>query len=235
MSDEWISAHKPPWCVFVVCVCLCLVSCMSFLCLRLCIHACLCLCVCVCGHEGIFFHVCIEVFVCVCVCVKSHLAQSLQQDGDARQSLGSPLVVTVTKHETHQLRISGTHRLLKNWKRERRRIKQSQSLRPHLKFMYMSDLRGAMRIAETEVGQRKSWCDQLLQLAHHSSDRHFTVNLTGCSTCEQLYNNFLPLPLSVNMWVKANTHTHIYIYTHTVKTINMKLDSNNVITKPKTQ
>lgn len=52
-------------------------------------------------------------------CVKSHLAQSLQQDGDARQSLGSPLVVTVTKHETHQLRISGTHRLLKNWERER--------------------------------------------------------------------------------------------------------------------
>lgn len=56
-----------------------------------------------------------EARVCLCVCVRyAHLAQSLQQDGDARQSLGSPLVVTVTKHETHQLWISGTHRLLKN-------------------------------------------------------------------------------------------------------------------------
>lgn len=52
--------------------------------------------------------------MCLCVCVKSHLAQSLQQNGDARQSLGSPLVVTVTKHKTHQLWISGTHCLLKN-------------------------------------------------------------------------------------------------------------------------
>lgn len=52
--------------------------------------------------------------MCASVCVKSHLAQSLQQDGDARQSLGSPLVVTVTKHKTHQLWISCAHRLLKN-------------------------------------------------------------------------------------------------------------------------
>lgn len=99
---------------------------------------------------------------------------------------------------------------LREREREGQRVKQSQSLRPHLKFMYMSNLRGAVRIAETEVGQMKSWYDQLRQLAHHSLDRHFAVILTGCSTLEQLYNNFLSLRLSANMCVKA-THTKRHI------------------------
>lgn len=174
------------------------------------------------------FSMCTSNCLCVSSCAKSHLAQSLQKDGDARQSLGSPLVVTVTKHETHQLWISGAHRLLKNCRRKReikrRRVKQSQLLRPHLKFMHMSNLRGAARIAETEVGQRKSWYDRLLQLARHSSGRHFAVNLTGCSMLEQLHNNFLSFPLSAHLWVQVCTLTR----THTVETIKMWQDTNNV-------
>lgn len=78
----------------------------------------LCFCIHTWEHT-IFFTRCKKMCVCVFLCVKSHLAQLPQQDGDARQSLGSPLVVTVTEHETHQLRISGTHCLLKNCRTER--------------------------------------------------------------------------------------------------------------------
>lgn len=86
-----------------------------------------------------------------CVCVKSHLAQSLQQDGDARQSLGSPLVVTVTKHETHQLRISGTHRLLKNWRREGEGETESKTepiTQASSKIYVLEQFKGAVRIEE---------------------------------------------------------------------------------------
>lgn len=49
----------------------------------------------------------------------------------------------------------------------RGRVKQNQSLRLHLKFMYMNNLKGAARTAKTEVGQRRSWNHQLLRLTHH--------------------------------------------------------------------
>lgn len=68
------------------------------------------------------------------------MSQSLQQDGDAGQPPGAPLVVPVAKHQAHQLRVSGAHGLLKNCQsrktcRQRLRVKQPQSLRTHLKWM----------------------------------------------------------------------------------------------------
>lgn len=71
--------------------------------------------------------------------------------------------------------------------RERDRESKTQPITQASSKIYVHEqFKGAARIAETEVGRRKSWSDQLLQLAHHSSDCHFAVNLTGCSTLEQL-------------------------------------------------
>lgn len=75
-----------------------------------------------------------------------HLSQSFQQDGDAGQSLGGPLVVPVAKHQTHQLRVSGAHCLLKNCQsrktcRQRLRVKQPRSLRAHLIWMKTRNFR----------------------------------------------------------------------------------------------
>lgn len=94
------------------------------------------------------------------VCGKSYLAQSFQQERNARQSFSSPLVVTVMKHETHQLRISGAHCLLKNCMikgvREREmesktlQLSINQSLRSHLTCMNMRNLRSG-KTAKTEA------------------------------------------------------------------------------------
>lgn len=44
-----------------------------------------------------------------------HLAQLLQEHGDARQPLHHPLVVPVPQHQLHQLQVPGTHSFLKHW------------------------------------------------------------------------------------------------------------------------
>lgn len=111
--------------------------------------------------------------------MKSHLAQSLQQDRDARQSLGSPLVVTVTKHKTHQLRISGTHRLLKNCRME----SQTEPITQASFKMYEHE--------EFKGGQQEllivKWAKGKAATAHHSSDCHtsWMLILQGYSPPEQ--------------------------------------------------
>lgn len=168
---------------------------------------------CVCVIMGLsFFHVYIKLFVCEFLCEiplgavapegRGCPPVSWQSSGshgnEARDAPALDLWCSPPPEELQE----------KERERGRWRVKQSQSLRPHLKFMHMSNLRGAARIAETEVGQRKSWYEQLRQLTRHSSGRHFAVNLTGCSTLEQLHNNFLPFPLSAHLWVQVYTHTH---------------------------
>lgn len=96
---------------------------------------------------ALYNHQCQSTLCCCLTGVETpHLSQSLQQDGDAGQSLGGPLVVPVAKHQTHQLRVSGAHCLLKNCQsrktcRQRLRVKQPRSLRPHLKWMKSRNFR----------------------------------------------------------------------------------------------
>lgn len=76
--------------------------------------------------------------------------------------------------------------------RERERESKTGPITQASSKMYVHEqFKGAAGTAETEVGQMKSWYDQLLQLSCHSSDHHFAVNLSTCSTLEPLQINTL--------------------------------------------
>lgn len=111
-------------------------------------HFCLCFCVCVCGHLFPCVHqtvsVCVFAFLCeiplgaVAPAGRGCPPVSWQSSGShGNEARDAPALDLWYSPPPEELQERERAR-----KRERQRVKQSQSLRPHLKFMYMSNLGG---------------------------------------------------------------------------------------------